>query len=130
VANLLSNDETDASQIQQELDTTYPTLTPQYTSFEATFSLDSTSITESGLAAHPAESDSNNRSMFSTKLSPIPRAISPLTLNSDSDSSAINTERKQVSLLHTHTQRCCCLIFVHTPAMQEEECVAYIHIKD
>jgi hypothetical protein len=97
VANPPSNDETDASQIPQELDTTYLTLTPQYTSFEATFSLarplDSTSITESGLAAHPAESDSNNRSMFSTKLSPIPRAISPLTLNSDSDSSAINTER-------------------------------------
>ncbi|XP_046641668.1 uncharacterized protein LOC124326972 isoform X3 [Daphnia pulicaria] len=109
VANPPSNDETDASQIPQELDTTYLTLTPQYTSFEATFSLarplDSTSITESGLAAHPAESDSNNRSMFSTKLSPIPRAISPLTLNSDSDSSAINTERKQSTSSSDRSER-------------------------
>ncbi|XP_059353020.1 uncharacterized protein LOC130688904 [Daphnia carinata] len=96
-----SRDVTDASLIPLELDTTYLTLTPQYTSFEATCSLavplDSTCITESGLAAHQAADEANDRSMFSTKLSPIPRAVSPLTLISDSETSVIRTEPKKQS---------------------------------
>jgi hypothetical protein len=103
IDNWQLKDETDASQIPLELDTTYLTLTPQYTSFEATCSLavplDSTSIlSESGLAAYPVENDPNNRSMFSTKLSPIPRAISPLTLHSESsETSNIHTEERKQS---------------------------------
>ncbi|KAI9563326.1 hypothetical protein GHT06_010784 [Daphnia sinensis] len=96
-----SKDVTDASLIPLELDTTYLTLTPQYTSFEATCSLamplDSTCITESGLAAHQAANEANDRSMFSTKLSPIPRAVSPLTLISDSETSLIRTEQQKQS---------------------------------
>lgn len=96
--NVDKNTTDDASFIPLELDTTYLTLTPQYTSFEATVSLaaplDSTSIATEG-PSNQAERDNNDRSMFSAKLSPIPRAVSPLTLVSDSEPSVNQPERKQ-----------------------------------
>ena len=100
-----SNLSTDASQI--ELDTTaYVTLTPQYTSFDLTPSLamplDSTSIADG--TVHPAEKEDNDRSMFSAKLSPIPRAVSPLSLISDSEPS-IRTERKQSTSSSDRSER-------------------------
>ncbi|XP_032789259.2 uncharacterized protein LOC116926475 isoform X4 [Daphnia magna] len=104
-----TRDVTDASLIPLELDTTYLTLTPQYTSFEATCSLamplDSTCMTESGLAAHQAANEANDRSMFSSKLSPIPRAVSPLALISDSDTSVIRTEQKQSTSSSDRSER-------------------------
>lgn len=99
----------DTSQIPLELDTTYLTLTPQYTSFEATGSLaaplDSTSITELVGPANPSEKDNNDRSMFSAKLSPIPRAVSPLSLVSDSEPSVTQTERKQSTSSSDRSER-------------------------
>ena len=100
-----SNLSTDASQI--ELDTTaYVTLTPQYTSFDLTPSLamplDSTSIADG--TVYPAEKEDNDRSMFSAKLSPIPRAVSPLSLISDSEPS-IRTERKQSTSSSDRSER-------------------------
>ncbi len=90
-----------------DMNTTYMTLTPQYTSFEVTASLamplDSTSITD-GPALLLAAKEANDRSMFSAKLSPIPRAVSPLSLVSDSEPS-IHTERKQSTSSSDRSER-------------------------
>ena len=91
-----------------ELDTTYLTLTPQYTSFEVSNvrSGEAEEVPDSSVIPEEVEEEEKDHSsIFSTKFSPIPKAVSPLSLVSDSEPSGMDLDRKQSTSSSDRSER-------------------------
>lgn len=78
-----SNDEPQQTPLGNLMETTYLTLTPQYTSFDTT----PAAVVPPNSSLLEEDKNKGDTSIFSARFSPIPRAVSPVSLVSSADSS-------------------------------------------